>query len=356
MQQFAAPPVPYRRFSNDAAFQMMPPYQDTFNEQENQARHSNGGRGMRSYSMENFSFPSTRPMRSQSMEGQALFAAGPPLEYPSMNRTNSAGVNYDWPRAPMDIPSAPPLPPDVRSGNNPHYQNHPPEAYYEVEFKRGRQGMFAGRASFNPGDYVKVEADRGEDIGRIVQRVVDLMKLQGKSDPSSPVDEAMGRTKRHDLPTKKIMGIATQRELDLLSEQVYGDLCAALCWRYGLTLCLSFLQRKEEHEVFEVCKSKVRQRLLPMNVIDAEYQFDRHKLTFFFEADRYALRNSICLCCIAVWLTLLVFALDVSISVSSSAISLPSTRRVFGSSKSFQRARSRVGILSPTRERAFSKR
>uniref|UniRef100_H3HCT2 PSP1 C-terminal domain-containing protein n=1 Tax=Phytophthora ramorum TaxID=164328 RepID=H3HCT2_PHYRM len=44
--------------------------------------------------------------------------------------------------------------------------------------------------------------------------------------------------------------------------------------------------RKEEHEVFEVCKSKVRQRLLPMNVIDAEYQFDRHKLTFFFEADR----------------------------------------------------------------------
>jgi len=46
------------------------------------------------------------------------------------------------------------------------------------------------------------------------------------------------------------------------------------------------VQRKEEHEVFEVCKSKVRQRLLPMNVIDAEYQFDRHKLTFFFEADR----------------------------------------------------------------------
>lgn len=39
--------------------------------------------------------------------------------------------------------------------------------------------------------------------------------------------------------------------------------------------------------MFEVCKSKVRQRLLPMNVIDAEYQFDRHKLTFFFEADRY---------------------------------------------------------------------
>lgn len=54
-----------------------------------------------------------------------------------------------------------------------------------------------------------------------------------------------------------------------------------------LTSCVvPVMQRKEEHEVFEVCKSKVRQRLLPMNVIDAEYQFDRHKLTFFFEADR----------------------------------------------------------------------
>lgn len=43
--------------------------------------------------------------------------------------------------------------------------------------------------------------------------------------------------------------------------------------------------------MFEVCKSKVRQRLLPMNVIDAEYQFDRHKLTFFFEADRCVARQ-----------------------------------------------------------------
>eukprot|EP00644_Phytophthora_capsici_P013655 jgi/Phyca11/508225/fgenesh2_kg.PHYCAscaffold_33_\ len=57
---------------------------------------------------------------------------------------------------------------------------------------------------------------------------------------------------------KKIICVASQRECEMLSEQ-----------------------RKEEHEVFEVCKSKVRQRLLPMNVIDAEYQFDRHKLTFF---------------------------------------------------------------------------
>jgi cell fate regulator YaaT (PSP1 superfamily) len=36
-----------------------------------------------------------------------------------------------------------------------------------------------------------------------------------------------------------------------------------------------------------MCREKVHlQFLLPMQVVDAEYQFDRHKLTIFFEADR----------------------------------------------------------------------
>ncbi|TYZ60134.1 hypothetical protein PybrP1_005881 [[Pythium] brassicae (nom. inval.)] len=272
-------PPQYRRYSSDTF--AMPPYPDMYSpaEQENQARHSNSSRGMRSFSMETSTFASSRPFRSQSMEGAQLFAAVGAPEYPTMTRTNSAGMGYDWPRGPMDLGGpAPPLPPDSRGGggNNStghhhhhhHYPSPPPEAYYEVEFKRGRQEIFAGNASYNAGDFVKVEADRGEDIGRIVQRATELSKLQGSSgasnDPTSPRDESLGRApKRHDAPVKKIIAVANQREREMLNEQ-----------------------RKEEHEVFEVCKSKVRQRLLPMNVIDAEYQFDRHKLTFFFEADR----------------------------------------------------------------------
>lgn len=298
-QQHQYGPPQYRRYSSDT-FATVPPYPaDMYNEQENQARHSNSssgggsgpssgnGRGVRSYSMENPNFPATRPFRSQSMEGSQLFAAGPPLEYPSMTRTNSAGMGYDWPRGPMDVNGpSPPLPPDSRGGGSHHSHSHhssnaghhfpspPPEAYYEVEFKRGRQEIFAGNALFTPGDYVKVEADRGEDIGRIVQRSTDLAKLHSGNGSSSnnsnnepatsPNDDGgLSRAKRHDVPAKKIIAVANQRERDMLAEQ-----------------------RKEEHEVFEVCKSKVRQRLLPMNVIDAEYQFDRHKLTFFFEADR----------------------------------------------------------------------
>lgn len=295
-QQHQYGPPQYRRYSSDT-FAAVPPYPaDMYSqaEQENQARHSNSinngsgtgsgnGRGIRSYSMENPNFPATRPFRSQSMEGSQLFAAGPPLEYPSMTRTNSAGMGYDWPRGPMDVNGpSPPLPPDSR-GSSSHHSHHssnaghhfplpPPEAYYEVEFKRGRLEIFAGNALFTLGDYVKVEADRGEDIGRIVQRSTDLTKLHSGNGSSgnnnepatSPNDDSgLGRAKRHDVPVKKIIAVANQRERDMLAEQ-----------------------RKEEHEVFEVCKSKVRQRLLPMNVIDAEYQFDRHKLTFFFEADR----------------------------------------------------------------------
>lgn len=73
--------------------------------------------------------------------------------------------------------------------------------------------------------HVQVEADRGEDIGRIVQRATELSKLQssggGNNDPTSPGEEPLGRTsKRHDAPVKKIIAVANQREREMLSEQV----------------------------------------------------------------------------------------------------------------------------------------
>lgn len=46
------------------------------------------------------------------------------------------------------------------------------------------------------------------------------------------------------------------------------------------------MQFEQERGILELCRSKVRQRSLPMKVIDAEFQFDRHKLTFYFKADR----------------------------------------------------------------------
>ena len=45
------------------------------------------------------------------------------------------------------------------------------------------------------------------------------------------------------------------------------------------------VKRDEEEELLKICSTKVRQRGLPMSVVDAEYQFDRNKLTFFFQAE-----------------------------------------------------------------------
>ncbi|CAN0063191.1 unnamed protein product, partial [Sphacelaria rigidula] len=43
---------------------------------------------------------------------------------------------------------------------------------------------------------------------------------------------------------------------------------------------------QEEAQILLVCQAKVRNRNLPMKIVDAEFQFDRHKLVLFFEAER----------------------------------------------------------------------
>ncbi|CCI43863.1 unnamed protein product [Albugo candida] len=190
-----------------------------------------------------------------------IFPAPPPPTEPHVTIITPSGNNYDWARNSTEVVPSPPF---SRSSQIPFTRPYsPPEAHYEVEFKRGRQELFSGARNLNPGDYVKVEADRGEDIGRIARQISDL-KPGGATEDVLVLsrDDALG-TVRHEGYTKRILCLATQREIEILLEQ-----------------------RREESEVFEVCKSKVRQRLLPMNVIDAEYQFDRHKLTFFFEAER----------------------------------------------------------------------
>lgn len=42
----------------------------------------------------------------------------------------------------------------------------------------------------------------------------------------------------------------------------------------------------DEAKALQLCQSKVRAKKLPMEVIDAEYQWDRRKLTFYFVAEK----------------------------------------------------------------------
>ena len=139
-----------------------------------------------------------------------------------------------------------------------------PKVVYAVKFKRTQRNFVLGpriSRDLKIGTYVKVEADRGEDLGIVVGKVsADKYNLSsGRGGFGGPPSAGMG-SGAADL--KRIVRLATHDEVSLLS-----------------------LKREEEDELLSICRTKVRQRCLPMHVIDAEYQFDRHKLTFFFEAE-----------------------------------------------------------------------
>lgn len=49
---------------------------------------------------------------------------------------------------------------------------------------------------------------------------------------------------------------------------------------------------EEEHHALQVCRRKVTERNLPMNLVDAEYTFDKNKIVFYFTAaDRVDFRD-----------------------------------------------------------------
>jgi len=147
-----------------------------------------------------------------------------------------------------------------------------PRMIFNVKFKRSQRSCVLGQRvtrEIKIGCYVKVEADRGEDLG-IVMSIVPMEKFLASTnrhrsmtedsiasgDPPSPSQAAnIGDLKR-------IMRVATHDEITLLE-----------------------VKREEEEELLKICCTKVRQRGLPMSVVDAEYQFDRNKLTFFFQAE-----------------------------------------------------------------------
>lgn len=138
-----------------------------------------------------------------------------------------------------------------------------PKIVYNVKFKRTQRTFEIGprlNRDLKVGTYVKVEADRGEDLGIVIGKVKNPLARSSSFGGGMGEMPTAGAGGGGDL--KKIIRLATHDEVGLL-----------------------VMKREEEEELLKVCRLKVRQRGMPMHVVDAEYQFDRHKLTFFFEAD-----------------------------------------------------------------------
>ncbi len=119
----------------------------------------------------------------------------------------------------------------------------------EIGFKGNRKEYFNNplQYPFRVGDYAIVEADRGEDLGIILQ-VGILASLKGIEDESN---------------LRKILRKPNETDL-----QHYAD------------------NRALERDAFEMCKVKITEHQLQMKLVDVEYQFDRNKLTFYFTADK----------------------------------------------------------------------
>jgi cell fate regulator YaaT (PSP1 superfamily) len=124
----------------------------------------------------------------------------------------------------------------------------------EVTFKGNRREYYTSELpDVDISDYVIVEADRGEDLGRVTAAgAVAERKCSGCSTGcAAPV------------PNLRLVRRAEQAEVEQ---------AVAL--------------RADEPRVRRITREKVLQHGLKMKVSEAEWQYDRNKLTIFFTADR----------------------------------------------------------------------
>jgi len=132
---------------------------------------------------------------------------------------------------------------------------------YVIEFKGGRNDFFVlpedSSLNIQVGDLVIVEADRGKDLGKVIMdNVTHASQVQ-----FSPRPDEDG-VKRDSQP-KLIYRHADPEEVNMLLDKA-----------------------RDEAKCLSVVQAKVRQKGLPMEVVDAEYQWDRRKLTFYFVSEQ----------------------------------------------------------------------
>lgn len=141
-----------------------------------------------------------------------------------------------------------------------------------VEFKAGRSDLYyvadTSTCRVKHGDLVIVEADRGKDLGKII-----LENL------TPDYVESLAIQKEQQQQQQDGTGEDGQDSKELRPKQIYRPAVPA-----EIAMLLS--KRQDEIKAVMVCQTKTRQKRLPMEVVDAEFQWDRRKLTFYFVAER----------------------------------------------------------------------
>ncbi|ORX91505.1 PSP1-domain-containing protein [Basidiobolus meristosporus CBS 931.73] len=147
---------------------------------------------------------------------------------------------------------------------------------YIVEFKAGRTDVFytAENCGFTAkkGDLVIVEADRGKDLGKVVNDTITPQQVQ--------MLQAQQQQQQQQQQQLNPDGNGEARP----AKEVQPKMIYRLAQPGEIALLVT--KNQDEAKAMLVCQTKVRQKKLPMEVVDAEYQWDRRKLTFYFVAER----------------------------------------------------------------------
>ncbi|KAI8092906.1 PSP1 C-terminal conserved region-domain-containing protein [Halteromyces radiatus] len=143
-----------------------------------------------------------------------------------------------------------------------------------VEFKAGRAEIYYSSCPVNQDDWVIVEADRGRDLGKVVAK--DLPLDQSSQSTSVLISDHP--------PSPSASSSSTSSSSSSCSSLPLPKQICRLATPSEITLLVT--KRHDEQKALLICQTKSKQKNLLMDIVDAEYQWDRRKLTFYFIAER----------------------------------------------------------------------
>ncbi|KAJ9077281.1 hypothetical protein DSO57_1018233 [Entomophthora muscae] len=139
------------------------------------------------------------------------------------------------------------------------------ETFYVVEFKINRTDVFyiatECTSVIKLGDKVIVQGDRGKDLGTVIREGMSIEDYKQEFGYFAAGPDGSQATK--EVEPKKIYRLALPHEIAALPSKI-----------------------DDEEKALQLVRTKATQREIYMKIVDAEYQWDRRKLTFYFVSDR----------------------------------------------------------------------
>lgn len=145
--------------------------------------------------------------------------------------------------------------------------------FYVVEFKGGRWDVFYHpNCNYQKNELVIVEADRGHDLGKISMDHLSRDQLKEYYTLLKNINHNTGELNKTD-------GLILYQPTEIFIKSIFRT-------AFNDEITLLMAKAQDEAKALMVCQSKIKQKKLQMQVVEAEYQWDRRKLTFYFVAEK----------------------------------------------------------------------